>query len=292
MQKFYVDDYFHIGHMHLVSGKPCQDYSFSGLAGNGALAVVSDGCSTGRHTDIGSRVTALSTVNVIRQHLESQGDLSDKIEQLIMRQNIIATSKFIDTFGLELRDMLATCVYALLAPGGGLIGIYGDGVIAKVYKDGTMVFCSYQWDDNTPLYPAYALDNYRGFVSAHGEDLKNNRLTVERCFYRHGQFQETSRLGITLGDAMKGIHEFISPEIIDGLSFLAIFTDGVMQVEGISWQDVVLELLAFKNLNGDFVKRRMIRFIKDSKKDGKKGPLDDIACAIIRTETESIEEGV
>ena len=55
-----------------------------------------------------------------------------------------------------------------------------------------------------------------------------------------------------------------------------------MQADGMNWQDAVLDLLAFKNLNGEFAKRRMIRFIKDSKKNDKKGPLDDISFAVIR----------
>ena len=37
-QNFYVDDYFHIGQTHLSSGKPCQDYSFSGVINKGAFA--------------------------------------------------------------------------------------------------------------------------------------------------------------------------------------------------------------------------------------------------------------
>ena len=68
-QRFYVDDYFHIGQMHLGSGKPCQDYSFSGIIDEGAFAIVSDGCSTGRHTDVGARIIVLSTVNAIQRWL-------------------------------------------------------------------------------------------------------------------------------------------------------------------------------------------------------------------------------
>ena len=53
-------------------------------------------------------------------------------------------------------------------------------------------------------------------------------------------------------------------------------SNGVTQVDGMDWRDVVAELLSFKSTEGDFVKRRMNRFLKDCQKHGK-GPIDDIA---------------
>ncbi|OGM99294.1 MAG: hypothetical protein A2915_02485 [Candidatus Yanofskybacteria bacterium RIFCSPLOWO2_01_FULL_41_34] len=289
-QRFCVDDYFHIGQMHLGSGKPCQDYSFSGVIDEGAFAIVSDGCSTGRHTDVGARIIALSTVSALQRWLKATNTSINKLGQLVTEQHNYAILKSCEAFNLQLPDMLATCLYVCLTPTGGLVGIQGDGVIAKVYRDGSITLAAYRWDNNTPLYPAYAADNYSSFIKVHGNDPNLSPLQVE--YHHHnalGDIQINPQ-SISLGEAIKGITQKISGDEAVELSFLAVFTDGVMQVEGVHWKDAVLQLLAFKNVEGEFAKRRMIRFIKNSKAEGKKGPLDDISYAVIRIDHEIPEE--
>lgn len=289
--KFFVDNYFHIGQKHLGLGKPCQDYSFSGTADDGAFAIVSDGCSSGRHTDVGARVIALSTANAIQEWLKNRDEPLEKLNQIVTKQHSYALPKSREVFNLQLPDMLATCLYTCLTPDGGLISVQGDGVIAKAYRDGSTALVAYQWDNNTPLYPAYAADNYKSFIRAHGDDPSCHSLQVEHHYQDVGGGIQINLQSISLGEAIKGITQEISRDEIEGLSFLAVFTDGVMQVEGMHWKDAVLQLLAFKNVEGEFAKRRMIRFIKDSRNGGeKKGPLDDISYAVIRVENEKIKE--
>lgn len=293
--KFYVDDYFHIGQMHLGSGKPCQDYSFSGVTDDeGAFALVSDGCSTGRHTDVGARVIALATVNTIQHWAKEKTFPIEKLDKMVTEQHKAAITKSIEAFGLELQDMLATCAYACITPKGGLINVNGDGVVACIYTDGVVALTSYQWSNNAPMYPAYAGDDYKSFINFHGGHLDAPVLKIESYSYDQDQshpvrFISTSRV-ITLGEAINGSAIKISESETKNLKFIAVFTDGVMQVEGIEWQDVVLGLLAFKNLEGEFAKRRMIRFIKDSKRDNYRGPLDDIAYAVIRIDHKISED--
>lgn len=293
--KFHADDYFHIGHMHLIAGKPCQDYSFSGVYGDAALAVVSDGCSTGRHTDVGARIIALAAVNALKQWSMDKAVPLDKIDKLITRQHNIAVTKSMDAFGLELEDMLATCAYALLTASGGIINFTGDGVMAKVYSNGTIRLTSYRWANNAPLYPAYAADEYKSFIEYHGGKADLPALELEHRFFvsRDKIYVPSAPYfeSISIENAIAGVTNIIPASEIKDLSFAAVFTDGVMQVEDLSWYDAALELMAFKSLEGEFAKRRMIRFIKDSKRDGKKGPLDDIAYSVVRIEPESAKEG-
>jgi len=291
-QHLYVDDYFHIGQMHLASGKPCQDYSFSGVIDDGAFAVVSDGCSTGRHTDVGARIIALSTVNALQRWLRCQSKTRREIKELVTQQHDYALTRSKEALNLELSDMLATCLYVCCTPDGGLVSVQGDGVVAKVFKDGFIKFSGYQWENNTPLYPAYSQDNYKRFIQAHGNDPNFHALKVECCRINVDGSMRIDLESISLSNAIEGVVEEISEKELTELSFLAVFTDGVMQVDGINWKDVVLRLLAFKNVEGEFAKRRMIRFIKDSKKDeNKRGPLDDISYAVIRIDNKTHEEG-
>lgn len=293
MTKFFADDYFHIGQMHIGSGKPCQDYSFSEVINESAFAIVSDGCSTGRHTDIGARIIALSTVHALQEWLKKRHVQFEKLNQSVTQQHNSILLKTIESFNLQFSDLLATCLYVCLTPKVGLISIQGDGVVAKVYRDGSLTFTAYRWNNNTPLYPAYAImDNYRSFVKAHGDDLNFTSLNVDSYHQDTSGGVRFNSHGISLGDALQGVVSKISEDEIGTLSFVAVFTDGVMQVEGIYWKDAVLELLAFKNLNGEFAKRRMIRFIKDSRNsENKKGPLDDISYAVIRIGHEESKEG-
>ncbi|MBI4160807.1 MAG: protein phosphatase 2C domain-containing protein [Candidatus Yanofskybacteria bacterium] len=317
-QRFYVDDYFHIGQTHLGSGKPCQDYSFSGVHENGAFAIVSDGCSTGRHTDVGARIIALSTAHALGLWFKGKNIPLAQLRYLVKEQHDYAMLRSSEILDLQFKDLLATCIYACLAPDGGLVSIQGDGAIAKVYRDGSVVFIGYRWDDDMPLYPAYAADNYRGFIKAHGDDPNARPLKVEHYHYDLCGGVRVNLQSVSLDEAIRGVAQEILKEEVSELSFLVVFTDGVMQVEGMDWTDAVWQLLAFKNLNGEFAKRRMIKFIKDSKKDGRKGPpsavgstksvfgetksaeqspplvrrgpLDDISYAVIRIEHEILQE--
>jgi hypothetical protein len=78
---------------------------------------------------------------------------------------------------------------------------------------------------------------------------------------------------------------FWNYEATADISDIALFSDGVTQVDGMDWRDVVAELLSFKSTEGDFVKRRMNRFLKDCQKHGK-GPVDDISMACIHIDHE------
>ena len=305
MVKFYADDYFHIGHAHLGTGKPCQDYSFSSVYGQIGFAVVSDGCSTGRHTDIGSRVIALATaaaVNRCAQLIDGGRHFFDTdpptiswmIDEIKRQQEEVSgTARY--SLNLELNDMLATCSYALLSPAGGFIHLRGDGAVAIVQKNGEMRLVSYQWDKNTPLYPAYVDDNYKRFINVHGGDTLAKALKAEMWKYTlEGSLIKEEEKLISVADGITGAFYGFTAQEIEGLSCVAIFTDGVSQVANTAggsnimpWHEVVQQLIAFKNLNGEFVKRRIIRFIKEMQKKNL-GPLDDIGCAVVRVE---VEEG-
>lgn len=291
MPQFHTDDYFHIGHTHLTSGKPCQDYAFSGICGKTAFAVVSDGCSTGRHTDIGSRVVALSAVSAIQRYSRESKITPESLENNTISTGIVEAQRYTmrsarEMLGLELADMLATSNLACITPNGGFVNMYGDGVIAKVHSNGFVELTSYEWNNNTPLYLAYTENaNARlGFIRAHGGDLNAQALKSERWLYNpeNSATDLQAQEFLTLGEGIGGVLKNISSEEMTELAFVAVFTDGVMQIDGIDWKNAVTRLLAFKNINGEFAKRRMIRFIKETKEGGKKGPLDDIAYAVIR----------
>ena len=86
-------------------------------------------------------------------------------------------------------------------------------------------------------------------------------------------------------DGLQGHLLRILPSALQYIELIAVFSDGVSQVDGMTWKEVVLDFLAMKNTNGDFVKRRLIRGIRDMKTKGK-GPIDDVSAAMIYLEEE------
>ncbi len=282
--RFYTDDYFHIGTSHLGMGAPCQDYALSRSSEDGSMAyaIVSDGCSTGGRTDSGARVVAHTAEVAIRDEWQRNGapQLSS-IPEMTMQQKILMQSAK-ENLGLVREDLLATCMYAYVSAKGGFVHVRGDGVIAFVHPDGAMFLRRYNWANNMPLYPAYAGDNFARFINAHG-GLDKEALTEERWWY------QSEKGFVNLGSCVYSIRKSIGgittqlkeSSGINGYKYVAVFTDGVTEVDGMDWKEAVLSLVSFKNVAGSFAKRRMISFIKDARKYGK-GPIDDIAYAVIR----------
>ncbi len=284
---FHTDHYFHIGSSHHSAGKPCQDYALSASNKEVACAIVSDGCSTGRHTDVGSRVITLSTLEAIRDYSKASedypqdnfGDISSLIYS--RQKEIIGASRLI--LGLERIDTLATCNYVFLTEKGGFFHIQGDGVVAYKYRGGVMVMQRYDWDDNTPFYPSYTDGGIEDFIEAHGGDLSRPRLTVTTVVKDQAGVYSEQVNRLTLGQGLLGDFKEILQDHLKEMEFVAVFSDGVTQIENVDWKEAVTSMFAFKNVGGEFLKRRMMWEIKSLLKVGK-GPVDDISGAIVRIE--------
>ncbi len=260
MTTFFTDHYFQIG----------------------ALAVVSDGCSGGRHTDVGARLVGLSTVTALRDHwtmnqnIDSAHTPADIALRVRMQQAQLYTA-----LGLEGCDMLATQSYIYLSHSGGIVHVHGDGVISLMHTDGTIVMHNIAWHDNMPHYPAYTNADTAQFIAAHGGDVHAVRMH-EDVWRRspEGEFSCEEENAYTLAQGLQGKTLVITPEMLAQLSFVMIFSDGVGQIDGMNWRDAVALFCAFKNTTGAFAKRRMIRGIKETETFGR-GPLDDMAYAVV-----------
>ena len=285
---FFTDHYFQIGHAHYTAGKPCQDHALSRSDERVACAIVSDGCSSGGNTDVGARIFTFGTLQAIRDHaMASNGVIGTAAISIIARQQQLM-GVVQPMIGLERGDVLATCIFAYFTHCGGLIYVQGDGVVGLKYKDSSLSMYRYEWDENTPFYPSYVGSDLEAFVTFHGGDvsaLRLSELAVSRV--RDGVYTETSKK-LTVKQGIEGISLNISLKEMEQIEYVAVFTDGVVQIKNLDWRDAVADFLAFKTTAGEFAKRRMIRGLKDSQRLGKE-PIDDIAYAVIRLEKEKTE---
>lgn len=273
---FHTDAHFLIGYYHLSGGKPCQDYAIAGEDSDSAYAIVADGCSSGRRTDVGARIVALATEAAIHRQTPITTDSIRNGQQAAMA-GAIALNVVTE------RDMLATALTAYVHRDGGFIHLQGDGVVALQYRNGRIDLWRYDWNHNIPLYLAYALDDYVDFRAAHYY-ASDDALAVEYWIYtpEHG-FEQQPKLDYSVDQGIMGITTDISADTLAQLRTLAVFSDGACQIDGMDWKQTVLGLLAFKSTTGEFAKRRLNRFVKEAQKTGK-GPMDDIAYAVIHIE--------
>jgi hypothetical protein len=188
-------------------------------------------------------------------------------------------------------DLLATCLYAYLSHEGGYTMVYGDGVIALKFRDGTVVMHRLDWADNTPYYPAYAANRLGDFIRTHGNDPSAHRLTHTTALLdASGVLSVGEPVTYSVAEGVKGIKLEIDPEMLGSLHFVALFSDGVTQVENTDWTSVVADGVRYRGLAGEFAKRRMISLVKDSRGRGR-GPLDDLSCAVIQVTHNTEGEG-
>jgi hypothetical protein len=286
MKEFFADHYFQIGGIHLAQGKPCQDYALSGFNGKAACAIVSDGCSTGRHTDVGSRIEVMTTLEAIKSATLGELTAEEGVRVVARKQReLVSAAKL--ALGLTQSDLLATRLYVYLGNKGGYIHVAGDGVIAMKYKSGEIGTSKFEWANNMPYYPAYTDIDLVEFVLAQGGEMESPRLKETlTTILSDGSFGPEIVQEYSLRQGVEGILIQIEEDKLQELEFVAIFTDGITQIENIHWVVAVQNLLSFKSTEGDFAKRRMIRGIKQLSKSGN-NPLDDIAYGVIRIKNSS-----
>ncbi|MEK7628297.1 MAG: protein phosphatase 2C domain-containing protein [Patescibacteria group bacterium] len=283
--KLSADHCFAIGRPHAMSGTPCEDYALSGADETSAYAVVSDGCSSAPHSDIASRIVAHAL-----HHELVAGAFRESCTMLSGLQKRMRESE--TALGVAQNKLRATALGVFAHLDRAVINVFGDGVFAIKYRDGTLMMCRHDWEKNAPFYPAYfggSLAEFRAFHADVQTPVRVQWATskadssgeyTERCITR------------TLSEGVLGFtFSFPQWRIIEksGIEFIALMSDGVTQIDGMDWKEAVGTLLSFKTTAGSFVKRRMMHVVRESQKTGR-GPLDDIACAVIHFEQE-VENG-
>lgn len=277
-----VDHFITIGSSHNAQGKPCEDYALSGKLSSGAVfGVVSDGCSgANANTDVGSRALSWAFQQVLEHRTAQVGEwfadgFTNELKRVFGNLQYPTSAR---------SDYLATVVGFAATPEQASIFVHGDGAVAFRFADGSMRLIEFNWWDNTPFYLNYQLhhDLLDQFVKPYESGL------IEPFGMRTTTFRPTAD-GVEVLDS---VHERFSMDELfdgyvlsvrptdDGIVAIAVLTDGVEQVGAKPVLEVAAEFLAYKNHEGEFVKRRMLRALKDFRKDGL-NPRDDVGIAAV-----------
>jgi hypothetical protein len=266
----FADSYFCIGKQHSNEGKPCQDYAVTQVDSDGAIAIISDGCSTGGKTDIGARIIACTA-------------LQAKSLNVGVKKNILKNIFGIDCvlyLGLKTEDFYATLGILNFDEGFLSSSLYGDGVIA--YKNESEDICAirYEWKKGAPYYLAYSDQDFLNQI-CEGR-INSFSCHKEEWFYdSNSKSWEINReKEVEAGYGIAGFPAQYRPWCSSSYgrkeTFLAIFSDGITQIKDVDWKDAVFEFMNYKTTSGEFVKRRMMKALKTMT------PMDDISCAALR----------
>lgn len=280
-----TDSYYGIGAGHVF----CQDYTTHGNLTIGGkeyfYAVVSDGCSGSVDSDIGARVLAKAFPSAIRYALAVGED--DKIVSRIKERLYLAMDAAL--FNVKEEAFHATLLatfYDVAADTLHTFG-WGDGVIIYRSKpspdipSSTGYVTEISYASNAPFYLAYqkdpvAVQNYERQFGDKYAMVAPHILTSDKFI----RIVQDTKLG------EKSYYEVFkdASKVIAGI---VLCSDGVTTFRKcenanqlMPASQVYNELINYKSLNGEFVKRRLTTFKKFCQKEGWQH-FDDISVAAI-----------
>jgi hypothetical protein len=263
-----IDTTFTIGRTHSV----CEDYVIGGTDPIPHM-ILCDGCSTSRNTDVGARILAHSMKLVI-DYLYSvpypyAGYYLEK-KQMVIRQ----ANQVVDSINLNKDCLDATLITAVCIGNKVCVYMYGDGVILYRRKSDPDKIKYFKVDfyGNMPYYASYLLSD--------NNHKKYERVVKEGCDGMAITIESDEGIETRMWDS-----EMFFEFDLDETSLVAINSDGITQLtdinagERLSVSKVAEEFLAFKNINGGFVKRRVKRALEDYGKS-KIYPADDVSLGV------------
>ena len=270
-----ADSAFAIGKRHEV----CQDYTQTEIDGGWARAFVSDGCSSSKDSDIGSRLLVLSAKQSIRAMLDSGADpfSADPNDMgLIAISGAMMSAKVLD---LPLETLDATLLSIVTNGEQVILSAFGDGVLVLTWDNSRRRCVDIEFSNGYPDYLSYRID-------------KDRRAKYDKLY--QGGIARISEYGVV--EETKGIELHRAYEetfhCVWGTNRLvaaAVLSDGVRSFykrsesganEPVPLDEVLGNLLDFKLFSGRFVQRRLNRFLKDAAARGWEHH-DDIAVAAI-----------
>ncbi len=285
----HTDSYFVIGKDHVSKHTPCQDHARSIERDDVRLIVVSDGCSTGRFTDIGARIITCATTvafNLLLDTNDKDTLCNETIPQSMLKSIKVLAEANKNMMGLITKDMFATCAYAIVTPNEGFIHVVGDGCVILKYIDGTIISYVYEWQDNRPYYLMYSGEDLGSFIANHRKNDKGTEsLMIKKISIDPDGNTTTDITCVPIDKVFEGHVIPLTKEMItDKLESITICSDGITDFKqdkiAVPVEEVIQKVVAFKTAKGDLVKRRLTRILLDYVKQNV-FPADDVAVATI-----------
>lgn len=253
----------------------------AGLVGDQGFALVSDGCSSSKEVDFGSRIL----VHAARDNLATPPASGASFDAAAFAEaTIIKAGKVAGCFAaLPLSALDATLVLALVRPGNASfqaqVFFWGDGAVIVRKKD-RVVATLLGFARNAPCYLSYSLNELRrnAYFEHHGGQRHLERVTQDL----NGTPLSRETRQEVMADPLVPYQEQFTLETGDSL---ALVSDGITQFftpenTPVSWEKLAPKLVEFKTSTGVFLRRRMNFFERENREVGIRH-LDDLSVAAI-----------
>lgn len=245
-----------------ASHKICQDYA---RKGDGYI-LLSDGCSGSVDTDFGSRLLVKIAERFVRPKDRWSYDT-------VWKEILLQAKQISENLDLPDENIDATLLSAQVFESQISINIFGDGYIFVKHNDGNFTIQEIIFPSGYPYYYTYTCNEERRKL------IKQTYLDSKMPFKVHTIYELDKDLKICQikqndilfeeDDNLNGISQFWNIKDIDTI---AIMSDGVNSFYDkttrtmISPIEIIKELCAFKNTNGEAVHRRLNAFLRNAEK--------------------------
>jgi|SaaInlV_200m_DNA_4_1039719.scaffolds.fasta_scaffold13310_2 hypothetical protein len=238
-----ADHHFAIGSTHKV----CEDYARSGeTPGGRPYAVVADGCSSSPDTDFGSRFLTMTAIECLTLY------------GMIKPEWVAWRTKDRVSLPLPVRCLDATLLTLLGNDDEIYASVAGDGVVVAKYRDGKVMVLDVDYK-GAPGYLSYLLDQSRfDLYISEGYGIRTAKVYVD---------------GVETTVIEDGFKITTPDEFETGMNFslaecemVMVCTDGVHSFvdadhNPVPMLDVVQHLVSIKSYTGEFLQRRLRRFL-------------------------------
>ena len=294
----FSSSFFTIGKTHNV----CQDYALAGTIQpyKRTYAVLSDGCSSVAHTDIGARLVVLNAVEQLRNNFidhSSLGYFALAQSKAYLKSNISALNE---------GCLAATLLVAEeLADGNVRASVFGDGFILARNRNKTIDILQIDFR-NYPFYPLYLLsdDNIQEYFQKGIRTKSVITTTLDPL--------STRILGTSVADIEYTYEDFISKTRQQKSSPIEMWTnvfskeqydlimlssdgiDSFFSKDGIHMlsESVIAQLIDIKTFTGEFMLRRGRAVTRDVCEAKGWMYYDDVSLAAIYLGGNCINEGL
>jgi len=264
-----IDTFSEIGSQHKI----CQDYSVSSEDPS-PFIVLSDGCSSSKDTDMGSRILC----HLAKQYFNYNKHSFDYIQKDQLGDWVINNAEQTARH-LGLTDTCLDATLIVVYPMLSYLNIvfYGDGLVILEDSKGELEIFSIHYTLNAPYYLSYKINPKRRL------DYHNMKVTKKVLETVHGK-------------EIEGEMAYDNPFVLNinlitsGYRKIMICTDGIESfLKGDEKPDkemlnlIFKQCLSFKTTSGEFLKRRMSRVLKDLKSEGW-DHYDDLTAGVILLE--------